>query len=87
MRLPRRLSFVAILFGALIAMTDTTVAQTQADLDKATLAANIAEQERKAAESKNATAIAEADVAARVKVVVASFMQPTAVFAIRPNAS
>jgi hypothetical protein len=45
-------------------MTDPTVAQTQADLDKATLAANIAEQEKKAAESKKAAAIAAADAAA-----------------------
>ena len=60
----RRLSCVVILCGALIAMTDTTVAQTQADLDKATLSANIAEQERKAAESKKASAVAAADAAA-----------------------
>ncbi len=47
-----------------MAMTDTSIAQTQADLDRATLAANIAEQERKAAESKKAAAIAAADAAA-----------------------
>jgi hypothetical protein len=59
-----RISILSIFCGALIAMTDTSVAQTQADLDKATLAANIAEQERKAADSKKAAAIAAADAAA-----------------------
>jgi len=59
-----RISILSIFCGALIAMTDPTVAQTQADLDKATLAANIAEQERKAADSKKAAATAAADAAA-----------------------
>lgn len=54
----------AHLFGAFLIMAEPAVAQTQADLDKAKLAADIAEQQKKTAEAKKATAVAEAEATA-----------------------
>ncbi|PIM54302.1 hypothetical protein CS062_05185 [Roseateles chitinivorans] len=45
-------------------MTDPVVAQTQADLEAATLKANIAEQLKKEAEARKAAAVADADAKA-----------------------
>lgn len=54
----------ALLAGVAFIMGETAQAQAQADLDAATLAANIAEQQKKAAEAKKATAVAQAEAAA-----------------------
>lgn len=56
--------YITLLLGVLLIMSEPVVAQTQGDLDKAKLAADIAEQQKKTAEAKKAAAAAEAEAAA-----------------------
>lgn len=55
---------VAVAFcGATIIMSNSSHAQTPADLDAATLSANIAEQQKKAAQARKDAAVADAEAA------------------------